>query len=99
AKDDAPRFCPSPKHRRKLRLYPTPLVQQLRWHDLRHSHVTLLLKAGVDMPVVQAMARHRDPKTTQRYNHLRADWALRKIEGMTLLPPDVTHLHRIATPE
>jgi len=87
AKDNAPRFCPNEKHRRKLRLYPKPLVRQLRFHDLRHTAVHLLFDAGLDVPVVQAMARHRDPTmTVKRYGHLRSDWALRKIERLSLLP-------------
>jgi integrase len=96
AKDREPRFCPKPKHRRRMRLHPTPLVRQLRFHDLRHTAVHLLFDAGLDAAVVQAMARHRDSKTTQRYAHLRADWALRKIENMSLLSRyDAPQLHSI----
>jgi len=98
AKDKAPRFCPKEKHRRKLRLHLKPLVRQLRFHDLRHTAVHLLFDAGLDAAVVQAMARHRDSKTTARYAHLRADWALRKIEKLSLLPRNAPQLHPIATP-
>ena len=60
--------------------------------------VHLLFDAGVDAAVVQAMARHRDPKTTQRYAHLRADWALRKIQNLSLIPPTAApQLHSTTT--
>jgi hypothetical protein len=51
-----------------------PHVRPLRFHDLRHAAIHLLFDAGLDVPVVQAFARHRAPKVTvQRYGHLRAD--------------------------
>lgn len=43
----------------------------LRPHDLRHTSVTNLLKAGVPLHEVQDFARHADPRTTQRYNRAR----------------------------
>jgi hypothetical protein len=84
-KDNTLLFCP--KH--KYRLWPIALVRQLRFHDLRHTAIHLLFDAGLDVPVVQAFARHRDPKiTVQLYGHLRAEWILRKIEGVDLLRRD-----------
>ena len=66
-----------------------PLVRLLRWRDLRHSCAHLLLDAGVDLSVVQRMLRHKDPKlTVETYGRLRAEWALRKIEGVSLLRRD-----------
>ena len=66
---------------------PIPLVRPLRFHDLRHTAVHLLFNAGLDVPVVQAMARHRDPKLTVKlYGHLRPAWVLRQIEGVQLFP-------------
>jgi integrase/recombinase XerD len=39
-------------------------------HALRTTHVTLALKSGVDLFVVQAGVDHSDPRTTLRYNAL-----------------------------
>src|SRR5262249_45389398 len=52
--------------------------------DLRHSCAHLLLDAGVDLSLVQRILRHKDPKlTVETYGHLRAEWALRKIEAVS----------------
>jgi hypothetical protein len=43
----------------------------MRFHDLRHSTATLLLKAGVPLATVQKILRHTDPKiTSEVYGHL-----------------------------
>ena len=36
-----------------MRLWVTPIPKQLRFYDLRHTHATLLRKAGVDLGAVQ----------------------------------------------
>lgn len=57
---------PVPEHRR---LQKTPRV-----HDLRHSHASWLIAAGVDLPTVQARLGHESITTTvDRYGHLAAD--------------------------
>ena len=40
-------------------------------HMLRHTFVTILLDAGVDLRDVQIAARHADPRTTMRYDRAR----------------------------
>ncbi|MBL8922832.1 MAG: site-specific integrase [Myxococcaceae bacterium] len=53
----------------KLWLKSTP--RHVRFHDLRHTTATLLLKQGVPLPFVQRILRHRDPAlTTEIYGHL-----------------------------
>jgi integrase/recombinase XerD len=47
------------------------LPRRLTPHDLRHTFVTLSLEAGQDLRQVQTDARHRDPKTTERYDKAR----------------------------
>jgi integrase len=42
-------------------------------HMLRHTFVTTMLDAGVDLPDVQIAARHADPRTTMRYDPARND--------------------------
>jgi site-specific recombinase XerD len=49
---------------------------QIGPHSLRHTFVTLALKAGVALEEVQDAAGHADPRTTQRYN--RARYSLEK---------------------
>jgi integrase len=44
---------------------------QLSAHSLRHTGITMALDAGVPLRDVQDYARHRDVRTTRRYDHSR----------------------------
>jgi len=49
-------------------------LPQLRFHDLRHSHATLLLKEGVNPRVVQERLGHSTvAMTLQVYSHVLPD--------------------------
>jgi integrase len=44
--------------------------QKLRWHDMRHTHASLLLAAGNSIRAVAARLGHSDPALTLRvYSH------------------------------
>jgi integrase len=45
-------------------------------HMLRHTFVTTMLDAGVDLRDVQIAARHADPRTTMRYDN---SWKLHQM--------------------
>jgi integrase/recombinase XerD len=45
------------------------LQSALSPHSLRHSFITLALRGGASLPMVQAAARHASPQTTMRYAH------------------------------
>ncbi len=54
-----------------FRLWPSAISRHVRWHDLRHTTATLLLKAGVPLATVQKVLRHSDPAiTSEIYGHL-----------------------------
>ena len=59
--------------RRLRRLADTAGVRIARAHPhmLRHTFVTTMLDAGVDLRDVQIAARHADPRTTMRYDRAR----------------------------
>jgi integrase/recombinase XerD len=59
--------------RRLRRLAETAGIQVARAHPymLRHTFVTTMLDAGVDLRDVQIAARHADPRTTMRYDRAR----------------------------
>jgi integrase/recombinase XerD len=59
--------------RRLRRLAETAGVRLPRMHPhmLRHTFVTTMLDAGVDLRDVQIAARHADPRTTMRYDRAR----------------------------
>jgi integrase/recombinase XerD len=46
-------------------------LPRLHPHLLRHTYVTTMLDAGVDLRDVQMAARHADPRTTMRYDRAR----------------------------
>jgi hypothetical protein len=45
----------------------------MRPHMLRHTFVTTMLDAGVDLRDVQIGGRHADPRTTMRYDRARKE--------------------------
>jgi integrase len=47
-----------------MRLWVTPIPRPLRFYDLRHTHATLLRKAGVDLGAVQKNMGHSSPEMT-----------------------------------
>lgn len=70
AQDSAPRKCSSCG----MALWCKAIPRQMRFHDLRHTTATLLLRAGVDSHRVQRIMRHADMRTTLGiYGHLNVD--------------------------
>lgn len=58
-----------------------------RIHDLRHSHASWLIAAGVPLPVIQRRLGHESIKTTvDRYGHLSPDahWGAAEAAGAAL---------------
>ena len=54
-----------------MKLWPRALPREMRFHDLRHTTATLLLRANVDAHRVQRILRHADIRTTLGiYGHL-----------------------------
>ncbi len=54
-----------------MKLWAKPVPRHVRFHDLRHTTATLLLKAGVPLATVQRVLRHTDPRlTAMTYGHL-----------------------------
>jgi len=48
-------------------------LPNLRLHDLRHMHASMLINSGQSLYVVQQILGHSDPSVTQRYAHLSTD--------------------------
>ena len=72
---DTPRRPDGPARRHPP---PAPLAEaagvrlpRMHPHMLRHTYVTTMLDAGVDLRDVQIAARHADPRTTMRYDRAR----------------------------
>ena len=48
-------------------------LESFRFHDLRHSHITRAIEAGVPIEVVMAQVGHISPEMTRYYTHLGDD--------------------------
>jgi integrase len=48
-------------------------LDDVRLHDLRHTHGSVGAAAGLGLPIIGALLRHTQPATTARYAHLAAD--------------------------
>ena len=42
----------------------------LRFHDLRHTHITHAIEEGVPIEIVMAQVGHISPEMTRYYTHL-----------------------------
>lgn len=47
-------------------------IQDLRFHDLRHTAITRLFRLGLTIELVAILSGHKDWKTLRRYTHLNA---------------------------
>jgi integrase len=61
-------------------------IENLRFHDLRHTFATRLVQAGVDLYKVQRLLGHKSPDMTQRYAHHSTE-SLR--EGVEILDQNI----------
>jgi integrase len=48
-------------------------IEDLRFHDLRHTATSWMDQAGISQPVKQSMIGHADPRTHQIYHNLSSD--------------------------
>lgn len=52
---------------------PTVDVSDVTLHDLRHTHASVAVSAGLSVPVIGALLGHADQASTARYTHLAMD--------------------------
>lgn len=57
----------------------------VRWHDLRHTHATMLRRGNVALEVVKKSLGHTHMSTTLRYAHVGHDEAHRAVEVLPML--------------
>jgi integrase len=48
-------------------------LQDVRLHDLRHTHASFGVGGGLGLPVIAKLLGHTQLRTTERYSHLDAD--------------------------
>ena len=59
-------------------------ITDFKFHDLRHTFASQLVRRSVDLYVVQKLLGHSTPKMTQRYAHLRSDQLKEAIEKIDI---------------
>ncbi len=70
-------------------LWPSPKPRAIRFHDLRHTTATLLLKARVPLAVVQRILGHSSPTITAGvYGHLDVDDMRAGLEQLSFQPTE-----------
>jgi excisionase family DNA binding protein len=80
-----PDQVPCPKC--NFRLWPSPVHRKVRFHDLRHTTATLLLKEGVSLATVQRVLRHTDPRITSSvYGHLDVEDMRKAVNKLPVSP-------------
>jgi hypothetical protein len=83
AEDDQLRRCVHCQ----MKLWPSGQVRPIRFHHLRHTTASLLLMRGADVPAVQRILRHTDPRlTTETYGHLVPDYLRAQIDRLSFGP-------------
>lgn len=61
-------------------------VDNLRWHDLRHTFISRLVMAGVDLRTVQELSGHRELSMLTRYAHLAPEHNRKAVELLDKKP-------------
>ena len=68
-------------------LFVKGVARPVRFHDLRHTTATLLLKAEVPLATVQKVLRHTDPAiTSEIYGHLDLDDMRKAVNKLSFKP-------------
>jgi site-specific recombinase XerD len=59
-----------------------PDLKTVTWHIFRHTYISRLVMAGVDLRTVQELAGHKDVKMTTRYAHLAPAHKLAAVDRL-----------------
>jgi integrase len=57
-------------------------LKDVTWHIFRHTYISRLVMAGVDLRTVQELAGHKDIKMTIRYAHLAPAHRLAAVDRL-----------------
>ena len=57
-------------------------LREIRFHDLRHSCATLLVKKGISLREIQDWLGHSSSRTTERYTHLDSSTKIKSASAI-----------------
>ncbi len=63
-------------------------LDDVRFHDLRHTFARHLVMAGVDLTSVKELLGHKSTKMTERYSHLSPKHKADAARVLDALPSD-----------
>jgi integrase len=93
-RSDSPDRMKCPKC--KFALWPAAIARDFRFHDLRHSFATNLLKSGVSIWYVQRLLRHSSITTTlDTYGHLLTEDLRSAVENLGPRPVHPARLRSV----
>lgn len=64
-------------------------LENLRFHDLRHTFASRLVQAGIPLYEVMNLTGHKSLEMVQRYSHLAPDYADRAIAALNAIGHDL----------
>jgi integrase len=60
-------------------------IPHIRFHDLRHTYATRLVRAGVDLVTIQHLLGHTNVTMTSRYTHSDADAKMHAVKRLDFI--------------
>jgi integrase len=72
---------------KKRNLEESPRLTKLRYYDLRHLAITLMLEAGIPEGIIRDVAGHIDPAMTRHYSHPRLAARRAAVQAISILSP------------
>jgi integrase len=78
------------KHSDWLKYLAAAGIENLRWHDLRHTFASRLVMKGVDLYTVSKLMGHHSLEMTERYAHLAPDFLKNAVSVLVSAGPSDT---------
>lgn len=69
-------------------------IDNLRFHDLRHTFATRLVEHGVDLITIKELLGHHSVKVTERYTHSNSDQKKKAVDILSQICPHGVHTRK-----